>query len=204
VPDNNLTTWCVGDVIPVRHVWRGAVWFAHPAIVVDDTPDRLIVYEPAGSVRQWSFFDHETGAITPPRPQTRHTTDALMILPAGAAHAISLFWGEGGGPFLCWYVDMQAPFRRAGGGVVTWDQELDIVAGPDLRWKWKDEDHLARLSELGWATEAEALEIRREGERVVDMIERRAAPFNEDWPDWRPDPAWPIPRLPEDWATVPG
>jgi hypothetical protein len=43
--------------------------------------------------------------------------------------------------------------------------------------------------------------VRAEGERVVEMIESRAAPFNEGWPDWRPDPDWPVPVLPADWET---
>lgn len=85
------TAWKPGEVIPVRHQWRGAVWFAHPAVVVEDTPERLVLYEPAGSIRQWGHFDFHTGRIEPPAPQVRHTTDALIILEAGAAHATSLF-----------------------------------------------------------------------------------------------------------------
>lgn len=193
--------WGRGDVIPVRHVRAGKVWFAHPAIVVEDARDRLILFEPAGSLRQCSHIDFATGQVTPPRPMRRHTTDALIIMPVGAAHTISLFWRTGSGHFLCWYVDLQEPFRRAGGGVVTWDQSLDIVVGPDLRWSWKDEDHLARLPALGLGGENEVTEIRKEGERVVRLIEDRSRPFNEDWLGWRPDPAWPIPELPVDWAT---
>ena len=49
----------------------------------------------------------------------------------------------GGGPFICWYVDLQEPFRRDADGIVTCDQSLDIVIGRDRRWRWKDEDHLA-------------------------------------------------------------
>jgi hypothetical protein len=110
-------------------------------------------------------------------------------------------WGEGGGPFLAWYVDMEAPFRRAGGGIVTWDQTLDIVAGADLAWWWKDQDQLDLAVRWGWMTADEARLVRAEGERVIEMIESRAAPFNESWPDWRPDPAWPVPVLPPGWAS---
>jgi uncharacterized protein len=170
--------------------------------VVEDAPDRLILFEPAGSVRQSSHIDFATGAVTPPRERRRHTTDALIIMPVGAAHAVSLFWAEGGGGFLCWYVDLQEPFRRAAGGVVTWDQSLDIVVGPDFQWSWKDQDHLARLPSLGLASEDETIAIREEGERIVHMIEQRSRPFSEDWPSWRADPSWPVPTLPVDWATV--
>jgi len=45
-------------------------------------------------------------------------------------------------------------------------------------------------------------QIREEGERIVQTIERRSRPFNEDWPSWRADPTWPVPTLPADWATL--
>ncbi len=194
-------SWARGEVILVRHQWQGRVWFAHPAIVVEDTSERLILFEPAGSARQWSHFDFEAGAIGPPTPGRRHSTDALIILDSDAAHAVSLFWKEGGGPFLCWYVDMQAPFRRAGGGIVTWDQTLDIVADAGLNWRWKDLEPLDQAARWGWMTEEEARLVRAEGDRVVEMIESRGRPFSEDWPDWRPNPAWPIPSLHPDWAN---
>jgi hypothetical protein len=190
-----------GEVIVVRHIWRKRVWFAHAAIVVEDTAERLVVFEPAGAARQWSHFDFDSGTIDPPRERRRHSTDALILMEAGAGHAVSLFWQEGGGPFLCWYVDMQAPFRRTRGGLVTRDQALDIVVDPGFRWRWKDEDHLRRMVALGWIAQEQAAEVRREGERVVERIESRDAPFNADWPSWRPDPDWLIPILPDDWAT---
>lgn len=31
------------------------------------------------------------------------------------------------------------------------------------------------------------------------MIKEWGAPFSGGWEDWRPDPAWTIPALPEDW-----
>ncbi len=178
------------------------MWFAHSALVVADTPERLVLFEPAGAMRQWSHIDFATGEVTPPRPMRRHSTDALILLPAGATHAVSLFWRAGGGPFLCWYVDIQAAFRRVADGVVTWDQSLDIVVGRDLRWTLKDEDHLARLPALGLATQAEVEAIRSEAGRVIARIEARSAPFDEDWPDWRPDPAWPTPELSPDWGRA--
>ncbi len=200
---DDTRSWRPGETIPVRHVWRERVWFAHPAIVVEDTPDRLALYEPAGAVRRWSHFHFGTGHIEPPRPQRRHSTDALIILEPGAAHAVSLFWREGGGPFLCWYVDLQAPFRRAGGGIVTWDQQLDIVVTPDRLWSWKDEDHLAASVELGWISPGEAAEIRREGEAVVHRIEACAPPFDGSWNGWKAKPEWRLPALPDDWETAP-
>jgi uncharacterized protein len=29
-------------------------------------------------------------------------------------------------------------------------------------------------------------------------------PFDRDWQDWRPDPRWPVPELPDGWDVDPG
>jgi hypothetical protein len=195
--------WRPGDVIVVRHVQHGRVWHADAAVVVEDAPERLIVYRPLGGASQASALDWSTGVFDGPHPRRRHTTDALTIVVPGAGHAVTAMYAGGGGAFLCWYVDLQAPFRRTPDGVVTCDQSLDIVIGPDRRWRWKDEDHLAFSVGLGWRTQAEADAIRAEGERVIAALERGDAPFSEPWPAWRADPAWPMPELPDDWSVVP-
>ena len=37
---------------------------------------------------------------------------------------------------------------------------------------------------------------------MIEAIERREWPFASEWRDWRPDPAWPIPRLPDGWDVL--
>jgi hypothetical protein len=195
--------WRPGEVISVRHVLGGEVLFAEAVNVVDDRQDRLVVYAPLGAAMQWSALDFDTGVFSPRQPMRRHTTDALRIHYPGEGFAVSAFYHGGGGDFWCWYIDMQEPFRRAGGGIVTMDHMLDIVAGLDLRWRWKDQDHVERSIASGLLTAQQADEIRRAGERVVKRIESHAAPFNEPWPDWRAPKDWPMPELPDDWAAVP-
>jgi predicted RNA-binding protein associated with RNAse of E/G family len=195
--------WRPGEVTLVRYVSDGQVLNASAVNVVQDTPERLVLYQPLGAAMQWSTFDFETGMPTPCHSQRRHTTDALQILFPNEAFAVTAMYRGGGGEFWCWYVDMQEPFRRRGGGIVTLDQELDLLIGPDLRWRWKDEDHLARCVELGRYSAEQAAEIRRVGQRVVQRIESRAAPFDEPWPDWRAPNDWPMPELPDDWASLP-
>ena len=200
---SSTQSWRRGETIPVRHVFRGELHAAYPAVVVEDTAERLVLFAAMGSLTQRGDVDLATGAFETLRPYVWHTTDSLKILEPGAGFSISAMYRGGGGPFIRWYIDLIEPWRRAGGGVVTWDLALDIVAAPDLSWHMKDEDHFARIQELGWITPQEAGEIRRNAERVIARIESRAAPFNEPWPDWRPDPGWTIPVLPDDWATVP-
>lgn len=200
---DDLERWRPGDVIPIRHVQDGEVRFAEAVIVVEDTPERLVMFTPVGGGMQWGSIDWDTGAFGAPKPVRRHTTDALKIHEPGAQHTTSLFFSAGMEGFICWYVDLEEPTRRAGGGLVTFDRSLDIVIGPDRRWRWKDEDHFAHIQRFGWITPERAAELRAEGERVVRRIEAREAPFDDTWLSWRPDPAWPLPELPEDWARVP-
>ena len=49
-------------------------------------------------------------------------------------------------------------------------------------WTWQ----LAHLKEYGLG--------------VLAKAQAGAPPFNQPWPDWRPDPAWGPLKLPEGWA----
>ena len=122
-----------------------------------------------------------------------------MIARPGAAHLVSLFWADADWTFLDWYIDLQAPFVRTPLGFDSRDDVLDIVASPNLTWKWKDEDEFADAQRIGRFTPVEAAEIRREGERVIETIESGGWPFNMGWESWRPDPNWPIPAVPKGW-----
>ncbi len=201
---DDFAPWRPGDVIPIRHVQDGEVRFAEAAIVVEDAPERLVMFTPVGGGMQWdNMINWATGAFSGPKPVRRHTTNALKIHEPGAQHTTSLFFSEGMERFICWYIDLEEPTRRAGGGLVTFDRSLDIVVDPDRRWRWKDEDHFAHIQRFGWITPERAEELRAEGERVVRRIEAKEPPFGDSWLDWRPDPSWAPPELPADWARVP-
>lgn len=59
------------------------------------------------------------------------------------------------------------------------------------------------MVELGWITKPRAPALYREGEMVIAAATTGAAPFDDRWTGWRPDPAWSVPTLPDDWALVP-
>jgi hypothetical protein len=202
------TSWSPGETIVIRGVEQGGprhgrATYASAAIVVEDNPTRLVLFEPLGAEMRTSRVDWATGAFDGPHPQKRHTTDRLTIGTPGASHAVSLMFQGGGGPFICWYVDLQEPFRRVADGIVTCDRALDIVIGPDRQWRWKDEDHLARMVELGWISAERARALYKEGEVVIEAASKGASPFDDSWTLWKPDPSWPVPALPEDWADFP-
>ena len=60
--------------------------------------------------------------------------------------------------------------------------------------RWKDEDELERAAAEGLL---DAAEVRAEAERVL-----AARPWPSGWEEWRPDPSWPAPVLPDGWEVV--
>ena len=199
----NLDRWQPGETILIQYVFRDRVLYAEPVTVVEDNAERLILYTQVGTPLKWSSIDFSDGSFADPSDSVWHSNNALKIIEKDARHALWAMWASESGRFLCWYVDLQDAIRRVPGGIVTWDRSLDIVVTPDLQWRWKDEDHFQRIQELGWITPEEAATIRAEGEMVIERIGKRQRPFDEPWPEWHPDPTWPIPKLPSDWAIIP-
>jgi hypothetical protein len=125
---------------------------------------------------------------------------ALIGMPAGRAH--SVWWFFDGTDFDGWYVNLETRSRywRHDGwyGVDVVDHELDIVVTPERGWQWKDEAELDAVTGLPGYWDADAgAGIRAEGRRVIAEVEAGRFPFDGSWRDFRPDPGWPIPRLPE-------
>ena len=63
-----------------------------------------------------------------------------------------------------------------------------------------DEFDLFRACGLIDPTTAER--ILPDADSVIARIENDESPSNSAWPTWRPDPLWPIPKLPEGWETI--
>jgi len=199
--DGDAEIWRRGQVVPIRHVQDGVVRFCEAVIVVEDHGERLTTFAPLGGAMQWNSIDWDTGAFGGIRPQRRHTTSALRFHRVGAQYMTTLFFIDG--RFVCWYVDLQEPMRRAGGGIVTFDRSLDIVIEPDRRWRWKDEDHFEHIQRFGWISARRAAELRAVGLEVIADVEAGRSPFDSAWIDFTPDPEWPSPELPDDWSRVP-
>jgi predicted RNA-binding protein associated with RNAse of E/G family len=122
----------------------------------------------------------------------------LILWHPGAAHTVQLFWDASTGDFVGWYINLEAPWTRKPGGFDTWEQLLDVVVSPDLSdWRVKDEEELRWAVDRGEIAQAEAETIFAEAQRAIDGLRRRAPPWNEPWPTWRPDPRWSRPTLPD-------
>ncbi|MCX4456545.1 DUF402 domain-containing protein [Streptomyces sp. NBC_01340] len=129
-------------------------------------------------------------------------TGVLKLARPGEPWSVWLFW-EPGWRFKNWYVNLEAPLARWEGGVDSEDHFLDISVHPDRSWRWLDEDEFAQAQRAGLMDTQLAAQVREAGHCAVEVIRAWGAPFSDGWQHWRPDPAWPVPSLPDDWDRTP-
>ena len=212
-----MTQWQPGDTVVLRYHARDrdVISGGFPMTCVEDSEERLILFLPHGT----NYLGYQglplegraqlvIDRLTNPQPPRKRvpmtwTNNILRFLYPGRAFSVWAGWREDSWDFAWWYANLEAPFVRTEVGVDTRDHTLDIVASADLKWRWKDEDEMAARIEHGVDTPEFAAAVRAEGERVVELIESAASPFGEDLPNWRPDPSWSTPELPEDWLDAP-
>jgi hypothetical protein len=180
-----------------RDVHRGRVWRAQACRVVEETPEHAALWMPRGSLAMLPVDD--TGArIRIPGEAWElepisSKRDAICLGRAGRPHSIYLFF-KPDGAVEHWYVNFEQPLRRTPVGYDTFDHKLDLIVMPDGTYRWKDEDELEHAAAAGLLNPSD---VRAEGERVLEEW-----PFPTGWEEWRPDPTWPIPQLPEGWDRV--
>ncbi|OGN89244.1 MAG: hypothetical protein A2Y88_10345 [Chloroflexi bacterium RBG_13_48_10] len=204
----NQVHWSPGDIIVMRGILKGKLWWACPAYVVQDTEELIALYWPAGTptrspIKRPTVQDEIENHI---ELEERKWTDndVLSLSLKGAAWAIELMWKAGTRQFNCWYVHLQEPRRRTKIGFDTMDQMLDIVISPDRKqWRWKDEDEFNEAGTTGLYSPGKIRSIRLEGERVIAMLNANAAPFCDGWENWQAPLEWTIPTFPAGWEIVP-
>ncbi len=194
-----------GRSIALRQTWEGRVWSARPATVVDDTPGQTMLYIPAGI--RWMAPFHDGRRLKVPQAefelveQRYDDTHVLSFSWPDTWYAVLLFLRPDRSP-MNWYVNLEEPLRRTDVGFDTLDHELDVIVELDGSWRWKDEDDLAEAIRRGVIPADEEPRLRADGERAARRIVDREPPFDGDWLDWLPDPAWAVPVLPEGWERV--
>jgi hypothetical protein len=101
-------------------------------------------------------------------------------------------------------VNLEDPFQRTPIGFDTVDHALDVLIELDhCSWQWKDEQEQTEAVRDGLFSEEQADDFHTWGERALHRITSREPPFDRNWEDWRPDPAWPLPELPAGWDADP-
>ena len=186
-----------GDIVLLRSIHRRNVRWCTPNRYVGEWGGRHGLYCQPGNQAKVMHHDLERWASDdPPFDHTWERTHVLRFMREGDMHTVELMWDEDWA-FVGWYVNLQAPLVVHLPYFDTTDWALDVVIDPDGAWRWKDEDDLERLVELGAFTSEEAAEFRAEGERVIAL-----APWPTGWEDWRPPAEWTPLGLPRDWHVV--
>jgi len=185
---------------------RGHVRSAIPVTVVQHTEEQLALFVCPGTTfmlpDDWNRKHNRDFFATPGHLALEYAPPGQLIIMAPAARYSVLVRWTPNWEFIGWYLNLQEPMRRSAHGVDITDQMLDVVVAPDRSsFEWKDADELERAVADGFYSRAEADEIRAEGERAIAAAMDGRAPFNEPWPEWRPDPSWGVPSLPGGWAT---
>jgi hypothetical protein len=185
-----------GETIEMREVWRGKTWEERTAIVVEDSDALIVLYTPPETPARVAIDAEGKRLRMPTTPDwslegTRTFTSGLVAVHVpGTQHSLLAIFDppSGYGP---WYINIESDLERTDAGFDYEEHVLDVVVERDLStWRWKDEDELEEAVELGLFTAEQAAEFRAEGERALDWLLSRRAPYDRDWLSWRPPPEW--------------
>ncbi|WP_069815827.1 cytidylyl-2-hydroxypropylphosphonate hydrolase [Streptomyces sp. TP-A0874] len=207
--------WAPGEQVLWRYRANGSaeIHICRPVTVVQDTSELLAVWLAPGTLCVRPELVDGTAVhceplatrYTRPRRTARvHWTGngVLKLARAGEPWSVWLFW-EPGWRFRNYYVNLEEPRLRWPGGIDSEDHFLDIGVRPDGSWHWIDEDEFAQASAVGLLDTEQCGRVRAAGLAAVERIEAWAAPFDGGWDRWRPDPAWSVPALRDDWDRAP-
>lgn len=173
-----------------------------PMVVVEDSPESLALFLAAGTPTLMS----RPKDPAQPKPWGPGQWDLVpsawsrwntLLLHRPGEWRSSWVWWTPTWEFLGWYVNLQEPLWRTRWGFDIRDLQLDILVAPDRTWRWKDEDDLARSIETGLINPVNAGLARKSAAEAIALIESRSWPFDDTYPEWRADPGWGTPQLPE-------
>ncbi|HEV7908332.1 MAG TPA: DUF402 domain-containing protein [Pseudonocardiaceae bacterium] len=191
-----------GDVALRREVLHEKPWSVTPTRVVLDEPGLLVVFVVPGT--RFGFPEHHW----PHGWQSRGSTywrghGKLQMHRPDDAYSVDLYWHGDERRFGGWYLNLQDPYRRTDLGFDTLDHELDYWVPADGDWEERDrEDFEAQVAQGKYSPDlAEA--IRWQGEEIEAMLRSGTTWWDPAWANWRPDPDWPVPVLPEGWEDYP-
>ncbi len=196
-----------GDTAVLRNVRSGWVPWIAPVRVVQDSGDFVALFLDIGTRyrRPADTGGHPTRDYINASTSVEATwTDhrALHLIRGGESHSTVAMW-DAAGKFVCWYVNFQEPFTRTDLGFDTLDLTLDLVIQPDrIGWHWKDEDEFESGITAGWYTRSQLEHLKAYGLSIGESARAGESPFSDGWEQWRPDPGWTIPTLPEGWEVV--
>ena len=202
-----------GDVISWRGIYRERIWHVQPTLLVKDSREEIVLTLLPGTEcvapegyslgknsykRRWNFKEKDWQV----EQYLWRTNRLLLLMEAEKYHSTILFWNQESNQFLCYYINFQLPFQRRDCSVDTLDLDLDLIIRPDFTYEWKDVDDYQKAIEHGvilpeWIQGIEEAKL-----DMFEKLEKRQYPFDGSWLDWKPDPAWQPPKLPQNWDKI--
>ncbi|WGW12139.1 DUF402 domain-containing protein [Saxibacter everestensis] len=207
--ENNRTPrWNSGDQI--SWVYRDPAFpdlvDLRPVTVVDDTDDHLAVYLESGTrmLCQVLSDGHDIRSLpgperfSAPRAQAVRRWTGGGILAVFQPNTMYSVWCFETRPGIrnLYYVNIELPFTRDVDGIETSDLVLDVIVRPDRSFHYKDEDELELARHAGMYSDSQIASIREAASDAAQTVRRWAFPFNAGFENFRPDPTWQIPELP--------
>ncbi|MEO8458418.1 MAG: DUF402 domain-containing protein [Chloroflexota bacterium] len=191
-----------GEHVVLREVFHGKTWTLRPVTVVSDTPETTVLFMPHGVSWRGAVtmageilrVPWEPWEVAPPKLWENHY---LRISVPGEDYSIAAIWHSSWRMFG-WYLNIEEALRPTQFGFDYMDWTLDVFISRDRRFHtWKDEEELEEAVRRGVYSPELAVHIREAGERGLARLLAGESPFDEAWQDWRPDPGWTLPQLPE-------
>lgn len=211
-----LNLWNEGDPVILRGVYNNHPTYVQSVRVIKDTPEEtaLLVLPGAECMVPDGYIHHAHDASKWDRWQetlansvqlekfTWRTNRFLILLEPEKFYSTIYIWEAASDQFVCYYINFQLPFQRTRLGFDTLDLDLDIVIEASHEWQWKDMDEYQHGIRMGGIQSDWVKNVEHAQSEVFARIEKRAYPLDASWLNWRPDPNWSAPRLPENWDEI--
>jgi hypothetical protein len=208
--------WKSGDAVVLRGIHNRRAWYVQSALVVQDNPEEvaLVILPGAECAAPYGYIHGKHGPDQgwdrwsdmkkgwKLERYTWQTNRLLVLLEPDRYYASIYFWKHDIDQFLFYYVNFQLPFQRSKVGFDTLDLELDLIIEPSFNQRWKDSENYQYGIESGIILKEWTEKIDIAKCEVLDKITLHQYPFDGWWLNWRPDPNWAPPRLPEDWDKI--
>ena len=183
-----------GEHVVLRQLFRGRIWNAVPATVVEDGPDQTVLWLPPATT--YAIGDDLFGDWKLSERILESADGQLRLSRPDAPFSVHLFRHADGG-FRAWYVNLERPQQRSALGFDFEDELLDLWIEPGAEPEWLDEEELDEAVKRGMFSPERAARIRASGERVL-----AEAPWPTGWEDWQPEHGWQVPVLPPGWDRL--
>ena len=79
----------------------------------------------------------------------------------------------------------------------------EIISVTDAETSGKINIEAERVINRGLISAEQAGALRTESEIILENMQNGEPPFSQGWEQWRPDPTWTRPVLPEGWDRLP-